>query len=579
MNESAAASLIGPPDSRDQVRQTIVRVIAWSVAATLGAAQAWVNRHYMNPDGVSYLDIGDAYARGDWAHAINTYFSPLYSWILGVVLRETRPAIAHEFTVVHIVNFAIYLGALACFDTFLGAFLRAYRTWTGRDGSAAVQNWVLRACGYSLFLWTSLEHVSLALVTPDMAVSAITYLAAALILRIRNGARGPGMFAALGALLGVGYLTKTAMFPLAFVFLTAALLAAGDLRAARWRIAAALVAFAITAGPFVAIVSRARHHFTFGDTARLNYAWYVNGVTTWVFWQGGPPGSGTPTHPPRIISKDPTVYEFRSEIPGTYPLWYDAPYWHDGIRTHFDPLRQVKRLISHVGLYVAVFTPILIALAAHWYAAGRGGVTRRSLAEVSIVALPAAAALVMYGLVYVETRFVGPSFVLLALAAIGAARFRTSGASAPAAGAAPLAIATVFLVGTAYAMMSAVPAAVRDLTGADPLRNDHALVAEALRSAGIRAGDDVAAMGPALVAYWARLTRTRIVAEMPTGGLAGFWAEDAAYRDRVLALLAGTGARVVVAPGVPAAVPAPGWTRVGSSGYAFHLLAPADGVR
>ena len=34
----------------------------------------------MISDGVSYLDIGDAYFRGDWKAAVNAYWSPVYSW-------------------------------------------------------------------------------------------------------------------------------------------------------------------------------------------------------------------------------------------------------------------------------------------------------------------------------------------------------------------------------------------------------------------------------------------------------------------------------------------------------------------
>ncbi|HEY0083839.1 MAG TPA: hypothetical protein VGB61_13680, partial [Pyrinomonadaceae bacterium] len=52
--------------------------LCWLVAAALGLLQAWGRRHdsgdgvaYMGADGISYLDIGDAYWRGDWAAATN----------------------------------------------------------------------------------------------------------------------------------------------------------------------------------------------------------------------------------------------------------------------------------------------------------------------------------------------------------------------------------------------------------------------------------------------------------------------------------------------------------------------------
>src|SRR5919201_1539672 len=85
-------------------REHWIRVTFWVGAVTLGFTQVWANRSAMNPDGVSYLDIGDAYARGDWSAAINAHFSPLYSWILGATLAAIRPRAAWEFPVVHLAN-------------------------------------------------------------------------------------------------------------------------------------------------------------------------------------------------------------------------------------------------------------------------------------------------------------------------------------------------------------------------------------------------------------------------------------------------------------------------------------------
>src|SRR5438128_1434253 len=36
------------------------------LAAALGALDSWAARSVLNPMGVSYLDMGDAYFRGDW---------------------------------------------------------------------------------------------------------------------------------------------------------------------------------------------------------------------------------------------------------------------------------------------------------------------------------------------------------------------------------------------------------------------------------------------------------------------------------------------------------------------------------
>src|SRR5688572_2669662 len=103
-----------------------VERLCWLVAAALGFLQAWGRRHnsndglaYMGADGISYLDIGDAYWRGDWQAAVNAMWSPFYSWLTGLALGVVRPSPYWEFTVVQLLNFALYLCALASFAFFL----------------------------------------------------------------------------------------------------------------------------------------------------------------------------------------------------------------------------------------------------------------------------------------------------------------------------------------------------------------------------------------------------------------------------------------------------------------------------
>src|SRR4051795_941770 len=92
-----------------------LRICCWVIALAIGGAEAWWTRFTMNPDGVSYLDIGDAYWRGDWHNAINAYWSPLYSWILGFFLKATKPSMYWEYPLVHLANFLIFVAALASF--------------------------------------------------------------------------------------------------------------------------------------------------------------------------------------------------------------------------------------------------------------------------------------------------------------------------------------------------------------------------------------------------------------------------------------------------------------------------------
>jgi hypothetical protein len=84
--------------------------------------------------------------------------------------------------------------------------------------------------GKRFFLWASYFWLGPVWVTPDLCVAVLVYLATGLLFRIRRGQGGWLVFAGLGVLLGLAYLAKSAMFPLAFVFLLSAF---GLSRAAR----------------------------------------------------------------------------------------------------------------------------------------------------------------------------------------------------------------------------------------------------------------------------------------------------------------------------------------------------------
>ena len=177
--------------------------LCWIVAAALGFLQAWGRRHdsgdgvaYMGADGIAYLDIGDAYWRGDWGAAINAMWSPFYSWLTGLALRLFQPSPFQEFTVVRLLNYALYLLSLAAFVLFLRELERFRRTRTD-EGDAAAQAdsqalprhaWLVFA--YALFIWTSLSMNRVARTSPDVLVSALVFVASAILLRIRTRRAG-----------------------------------------------------------------------------------------------------------------------------------------------------------------------------------------------------------------------------------------------------------------------------------------------------------------------------------------------------------------------------------------------------
>ncbi len=99
-------------------------------------------------------------------------------------------------------------------------------------------------------------------------------------------------------------------------------------------------------------------------------------------------------------------------------------------------------------------------------------------------------------------------------------------------------------------------------------------VAEALYDLGVGPGSHVAVVGYGFDAFWARLARVKIVAEMLDVEAGAFFYGSPEEQAAILAAFAGTSARAIVAENVPAEATLNGWRQVGDSNYYIYLLAP-----
>ena len=579
----AGASSIAQASSTDKsdgdpktVSVTRIRAAAWAVALLLGFTQAWRSRHAMNPDGVSYLDIADAYIAADWSAAINEYWSPLYSWILGAATLLTRPSPYWESTVVHLVNFGIYALCLGSFELLITRLIRALRhdgTPGGDRSSGGTDEWAWRLLGYSLFLWSALALISVTAVTPDMCVAALTYLACAILLGPNDRVTGWWPSFALGLTLGLAYLAKAAMLPLAFVFIASTFVAwRMPWRVSLRRVGLAAAGFALLAAPFVVAMSKAKGRPTWGAVARIAYAWCIDGAVPSIHCDAEAGERGTVIHATRQISDVPAIYEFASPIAGSYPPWYDPSYWYDGVRSRLAPSRLLSRLLVHSLEYLRFLAPVVTAFAILWWASGKFAVRHGAWRQFATLTLPAAAALVMYGAVYIQPRYVGPFLVLLSLGAFASVRLNL-GSGAPVLRGAAVGLATVLMTPLVVSLsLNAIVLVARQDTAG---RSAHKQwrVAEALQRAGVRTHDSVAAMGGELAPYWARLARVKVVAEIPAADDAnGFWASDSGARARVTDVLAAAGAKAIVAKSLPTWARSDAWLALNGTGYYVLVL-------
>jgi hypothetical protein len=584
---------LSEPVSRQSAATTqwVLRVLALTLGLAHTCIAIW--RQSMNEDGIAYLDLGDAWWRGDWAAVSNTTWSPLYGWVLGGVLKLVGPSIAWEFRVVQLVNFGIFVLALRAFEYLwreLTDLCNASAASETRMSRIAPVTWA--AVGYSLFIYCSLNLNTLWAVTPDLAVAALVYVAAGLVLRLGRGTGSAWHAAALGVVLGLGYLAKAAMFPLGLACLVV-LVAFARTPLLRLRAALALPVFAAVAAPWFLVVTDAAGHPTYSDVGRFAYLKHVNAMP-WPQWQNAPAElSGTPTHPARLAHREPNVWEFATPIGGTYPLAFDPAWWSQGLEPTFDARQQFHAVASNVVFYfdllvrmqggLLAVTWLLFALhAGSWRALWR----RDPLATILLWSL---AAFAMYALVFVEARYIAP-FVLLfwaaLLANVGAAGAGPDNRTLVAGGL----VFVLFLwiniaalnlegfsgvLGYRPATHEVAGGAARGRMLGDGAETRHVEVAQTIVNAGL-AGTSVGFIGYSYSAFWARLARLRIVAEVRPEDFDEFWRLDAAGREAALAAMQRAGATAAISEPVASVGAPPGWQRLGDTGYLFRSLATAS---
>lgn len=536
-----------------------------AVTLFLGVVRAWIGRFSLNPDGVSYLDLSDAFVQHDWHGFVNAYWSPFYPVLLGIGRLALPTSKRWELPGVHIINLVIFAGAFACFEFF---YVTLRNSVVGRK-SASTEN-VVALIGespffilaHALFLWISLDLITVWDVTPDLLVSAFVYAIAGLVLRFRDHPSWK-LAATLGAVLGFSYWAKAAMFPLAFVFMACGLLSSNRrLMAVKSGIVMA-IAFLAVAGPWVTALSLQKHRLTFGDTGRLAYATLVNPGGVARNWQGDPDLGIKPVHPTREIASDPAIYEFAEPVRGTYPPWYDPSYWQEGRAARFALKPQLEVIVRHLftcaelmlhqqnTLFATALTFMLVMGITGW---------RQAIGSHWPLFMMSGAAFGMYMLVHAQPRYLGAYVGLVWLGWLGA--IRVPNHLLQMSRYLMCAAAVVLLIGvidnTARAQREHGPYSVMP----------EIVLSEHLDAMGLHPGDPVGTIGGVGI-FAARLSHAKVVVEIMDAP--AFWRLAPERREIALAKFAQTGARIVVAPDPsPCPPPDPSWSKIEGEPYYVH---------
>jgi len=530
-----------------------VRFIFWLIAFGLGFFHSWMGRNDMNPDGISYLDMADAFLAGKWREALSGYWSPFYPWVLGIVLFLLKPTPRWEFPTVHLVNFAVYLGAFAAFDFFATEIIRIHHRKISeetRSRFTPLQEGSLLALGYTIVIGTSLNFVSVSLVTPDLCVAMFFYLASGILFRLRNSERDRLTSGTFGLVLALGYLAKQIMLPMAFIFLGVSALLVRGYRKVIPHLLFASLGFLLLSGPYVWALSSAQSRFTMGDCLYPYLPWLRSQAVL-------------AKRLPTVIFDSPRVDAFKGPEEVTYPRHYDTRYWLSFVRIHSSLRQQLANLVPNLKRYLRIFLyrqgylslGLLILL---WLGGRSCFGEKKTWAETFLFALPAVAGLGACAFTHegAGDRFVAPFltafwFVLFSGIRLPRAEWREKSA---------LSVMALILTFSFFVQLYYTAGDLRIDRHSRVHRDEQ--IFKKVKELGLRPGDQIAYFGDPRRAFWARLARFRIKAEIGLANLPHFWEAKDETKSAIFQALEDWGIKAVFTEEVPSRAFRLGWQRI-----------------
>ena len=556
--------------------QRAVVILCSSLIIGFAVIDAWSGRQFTQSDGISYLDMSDAFLKHNWRLLINPLWSPLYPFLIGIATWLARPSEQWELPVVHLVNFAIFLGVFASFEFLLRQVIAVLGRNERRPGHDSIVSaaWKWKLLGYCIFAWSTLVVISIREASPDLLVAMFVSLDAGLLLRLRAGAGRLQTCLLLGLSLGLGYYAKAVLFPMAFVFMALAFFSIREWKKAVVPCAATLLVFSAIAAPLVIVISQLVGRPCYSESGNLNYAWHVNGQPNLRFYPSHPPSYLK--HPTPSLSSRPTVYDFAEPFITTYPPFYSPEYWNDGVETTFSPSEQWRAIRTNLAAFLEPpFVPMWILIAGGILLSFTGpkmpGRLKLLFASWPII-VPAVVATSMYLCVWIEPRYISPFAVLVLLGLLPIVLAGDSSRPDTRGGLAVLAVAAAAILSiSVFVLHRAVYPPLSDFGGA------HYKAAEVLHSEGVRPGEAIGLIGDNSDGmFLARMARVHIVAQIPVEETSDFWQlTDPGEKARVYSAFQKTGAVALVTAEVPPSSGFADWQRVGGSKYYLHLLAPS----
>ena len=389
----------------------------------------------------------------------------------------------------------------------------------------------------------------------------------------------------IGAGLGCAYLTKS------YAFLPATLLLVGllidgfgrkDGSRTRAVVGAVLAGgvFLLFSGPYITAISIQRGRLTIGESARLNYAFFIDQMDRWHEWHRQALGHalGNFKNAEDAIVDVPAVYSYARHLLGTYPLWFDPAYWTDGMQPQFWLSGHLQRLVRCSELLVRFLVdhPEALIYAATLFVTGHRfcnmGEVKKPFFAVTALGV---AMLSIYFPVDIQDRYISVVFLLIVIPILSLIR---PARVTPDLGAAA---ATILLAGLTMTN------AARDVAQSRRVESGagHAggayngsiyTAAQSLAELGISPGSKLACMGDSACyvdQYWARLASSQIAAEIGVPNNedpALFW-QKLANKTNVLNALQDQNIKALVAIFPNGIASTEGWQRLGTGHFYVYL--------
>jgi hypothetical protein len=569
----------------------LLRRLLWIYVVLLvlaGMGYARWDAYQLDGDAVAFMDISDAMLHHNWSAVPNGYWNPAYPAVLALGTAIAHPSRASELQIFYWCNFAIYLAAMfACFYLVTG-LLRLRHALAMESGSALGAAGLLFFALSTLFI-SFMRELSLGKVRSDALLLTFIFLAAGTLLRLQAEKRFY-LYPLLGFWLGLAYLTKSyAMLPSVALLLGMVAYALFGKSALRKQIlaGAALTAiiFGCIAAPFVIAISHQRGRLTTGESARINYAFFVDETQRWHEWRTGLLGHATAQwkHHETLLDSalpaGPFVYSYKQHALGTYPLWFDPSYWTDGLKPKIYIGGHIKRLERTMALLTRFLLerPETLLLLLLLLAIGARFPRTRSQTVPFLACLGWGALMIaIYMPIDLQDRYTSFPYMLVLFPAAAMLRSRSREFLTSA--------ATVATMVLAFALAGQ---GIRDIAQTRRLDNVKRIPQGAYSAEIYPLATELAAMGvhPGAIAcmgdeacyvdhYWARLAETQITTEIEVpneGDPRVFW-QRLSNKDAVVKTVAGEGAQAIVAKFFPGDMTPEGWHQVpGTEFYIYPL--------